>query len=1771
MKKSFSKRILSVLLSVLMIVTTIPAFTITAQAADVSDNLNRDPSLNKYIFAYFSGNQGCHLRFAVSDDGYNFEALNGGNNIATETTDDIVTFPAVAGKGASMGNQKGIRDPFIIRKPNNSGFYIIATDLDTSYQKVPNKDGEPASGPEGNSYNNTNILIWDIASLSDIGKAKPWSVDISGWYPEYYKEDSKVGIIYTSNKYYKHKGVDVNFCSWAPEVIWDAVKGMYMMYWSGPLYNDLRIHYAYTNDFRNFQKKDGTPLDGTNGAQPDILFEPGFTSIDGNITYDKATNKYYLYYKDENTVRTDDNGGKYSNLIHRVTADSPSGPYSKDTDIVIDTANNGLEGPEVYQLIDGSYVFIADNFSQGLDGGRFITYKSDTLEGLTGGSAQFMGDAVAINHLMPSHGAVSYITTEEYNQLIKTYGLSRVQTPALENPKKVNDYLVARYFTTANPYEDATGHGYTLSTAKNITVETEGARVNYAKFTGNEIKTTDFNNAQASYGSVSTSKMCSDYNFNAEDGVTFAFSAKSTTTNQGYAAFFSQAQNGVNPGGITYDSKNLSHYNTAHTFLYANSKTFAVAGGGQGATVYPIDFQTDWDLTDGWHKYVVTYTKGFMTIYIDGKLFSRQVASDGKIRPGTPLHCATVDDSWFKTIFGGNLYFGATVFDGDDKFLDGAISDFRIYSKALNLDEVQTSENILNASIIAQAVEKYESDMASDSFIKTNYAETYKAYMDCKKALDALTYGTVSDGSLDTEIDYQALITKLNNQMDNSKQFETPGTAPVYDANNNDNTIDKAYRKNLLYYGGKLRFVADQNGNKDVVGEVSKIEGNYRPGTWYKIIMNDFVMLYDGDDTNLPTAPVQVSFEYQNTVADVAWNKNDKPRGLTSVMCNNPQFTLADWKETTSGSWQSSNANAKFEYVDSNFTLTSKTYTGKTGADNFTGVRAAGPHNSTTKWTGNSYVTLNPSEVTFPKDSNGNITPAKINTEFTIYNQDGNVAANITAEKTTNSISGTNNHYISNFGYIVDYRPVKKAQQAAMTYIQSVKDYQIDNKKMLALLEAIDASTAIKLTDCFTGTTNVEASANDAQDKVNKAAKAITDAIEALKVKTEDKYQQLRDVIPTAKRVYNAANTHYTAESFAQFQKMFKDAQAFMNDVYGTNATHTDANNYNYNERAGVIAEALNNVLNDLMDVTELRTTLETKASIYNDKGEQVSTLSSWLANKEKIQKGQTDLVTLGKAPKYNTTEAEYLPINSSVPVKYQRVDKTSLNTQPLDDAIKSVQEIKLDPVDAADAYNNFDNVCAVVDAMDTAKYTEDALAEIKTLYNKLNNEVVYATPSDEAAQLYKAINGVDISREVLKNTTTDKTDPETIRLLELVNVDLNNPEDLKKVNQYKAFLSVKVENGTESAFTQYGEIKPYGDMFTIDVADKVQDGDKVTWSALLYKKGDGAKAVAGEKVEPIGRQKISNYTGSVLQRKADCDFVVTAKITKKNPSASEKIVKIYNGYGNLLDVKYVASEADVKVNGTELIVGTETIGEPKLPFYTLTGWTVSPAGDTIYVNPVYNTVDLKTITVNGGTAEGLNGDKAAVTNYVTLTADDANAYGWAVKNGDKYQIVGYGNVYSFLVVNDETYYPILNAADGSYTVNGEVLTAAMVEGFQNNTANKMSDDDFLKVKLDNKAPFVYNQSVNGRAHYYRITANCSEAVLKAHGMLVTKPDGNGGTASARFDSTTQNVGGQYSMTMKKDTAGYTFSGYIAYEFTYEFKGKEYKLNTTEYTAVVNS
>lgn len=438
------KRGLAVFLSALTMLSSLSAFPMAASAAsvdkvkdkeDVGANLNRDASLNKYLFAYFLGEQDTYVRLAVSDDGYNFEALNGNQPLLNTRADDAT---AIAFNGKTgMPCSGGARDPYIIRKINGDGFWIVATDLDTSVGKTPDGSG-------GNTYNNSKLLIWDVKDITNVANVKPWAVDTSGWFGEtYYGKDTKSGLKWKTNDYYNHEGVNVNYCAWAPEVIWDTDKNMYMIYWSNGYYDDLRIYYAYTNDFKTYYKADGTELNGTNGAEPEILYDPGVKSIDGDITYDKASGKYYMFFKKE-----------AEGQLYIVTADHASGPYSNERKFVDNNVTGvasggngiGMEGPEVYQLLNGDYIFFADVYTS--NNSMFQFYTNSDLSKISG--EDYCGDKMVMNHLKPRHAGMAYITTDEYNSLKNTYGVARFDSSGIEQGENINDHLVAQYFTTTD-------------------------------------------------------------------------------------------------------------------------------------------------------------------------------------------------------------------------------------------------------------------------------------------------------------------------------------------------------------------------------------------------------------------------------------------------------------------------------------------------------------------------------------------------------------------------------------------------------------------------------------------------------------------------------------------------------------------------------------------------------------------------------------------------------------------------------------------------------------------------------------------------------------------------------------------------------------------------------------------------------------------------------------------------------------------------------------------------------------------------------------------------------------------------------------------------------------------------------------------------------------------------------------------------------------------------------------------------------------------------
>lgn len=180
-----------------------------------------------YLFAYFTGNDNTReqeaIRFAISDDGFNYKALNGNRPIIPS---------------ALISETGGVRDPHIYRGPDNC-FYMVVTDM-------------------------VSARGWD----SNRGMTLLKSCDLINW---------SHSVINIQKKY---KGQENLKRVWAPQTIYDPKAKKMLVYWSmqhgdGP---DI-IYYAYAN--KDFTDIEGTPkpffipADGKSCIDGDIVVKDG--------------------------------------------------------------------------------------------------------------------------------------------------------------------------------------------------------------------------------------------------------------------------------------------------------------------------------------------------------------------------------------------------------------------------------------------------------------------------------------------------------------------------------------------------------------------------------------------------------------------------------------------------------------------------------------------------------------------------------------------------------------------------------------------------------------------------------------------------------------------------------------------------------------------------------------------------------------------------------------------------------------------------------------------------------------------------------------------------------------------------------------------------------------------------------------------------------------------------------------------------------------------------------------------------------------------------------------------------------------------------------------------------------------------------------------------------------------------------------------------------------------------------------------------------------
>ena len=316
---------------------------------------------SSYLFAFFSDNspRGEQVRYAISDDGFDYKSLNFGR-------------PVVASDTISL--KKGVRDPHIMRGEDGKTFYMVLTDMRSS---------------EGWQSNDGLVLM----KSTDLIHWQHTAIDFPTRFPNLAGFDRQ-------NLH----------AVWAPQTIWDPVEKKYMIYYSigrhdweyptdDPNFNQpyFRIFYSHANE------------DFTDITEPKLLFDFGTAAIDGDIVYDAKNQEYVLFFKDEGRSVMNKKGNfRTRQGVMRATSKSLTGPYTVEYRHLQKPGQYPVEGSSVFPLIDSDeFILMYDCYANG-----FYQFCKGDLKNFT-----YVKDTPTRGTFTPRHGSVMHITKAERERL----------------------------------------------------------------------------------------------------------------------------------------------------------------------------------------------------------------------------------------------------------------------------------------------------------------------------------------------------------------------------------------------------------------------------------------------------------------------------------------------------------------------------------------------------------------------------------------------------------------------------------------------------------------------------------------------------------------------------------------------------------------------------------------------------------------------------------------------------------------------------------------------------------------------------------------------------------------------------------------------------------------------------------------------------------------------------------------------------------------------------------------------------------------------------------------------------------------------------------------------------------------------------------------------------------------------------------------------------------------------------------------------------------
>lgn len=310
----------------------------------MTNPVRKTASDGAYLFAHFVGTESEakseQIYFSVSIDGTTWKTLNGGEPVLTSTV-----------------GEQGVRDPYILRGEDGK-FFIIATDL-----SIYNRRDDENRWSTCQTAGSKSIVVWE-------------SSDLVNW--------SDASLVKVTK--------DNAGCTWAPEAVYDAEKGKYMVFWASKTADDnyatQRMYRSYTEDFKTF-------------SEPEIFIDGGtISNIDTTITSHNGV--YYRFTKNES-----------NSSVNMMKSTSLDGPWTDVETYTLGTMT-GYEGPTIYKLNgEDKWCLLLDYYSKSQGYKPFVT--DNISKGTFTAASDFNFDTIY------RHGTVMPITKAEYDKLVEKY------------------------------------------------------------------------------------------------------------------------------------------------------------------------------------------------------------------------------------------------------------------------------------------------------------------------------------------------------------------------------------------------------------------------------------------------------------------------------------------------------------------------------------------------------------------------------------------------------------------------------------------------------------------------------------------------------------------------------------------------------------------------------------------------------------------------------------------------------------------------------------------------------------------------------------------------------------------------------------------------------------------------------------------------------------------------------------------------------------------------------------------------------------------------------------------------------------------------------------------------------------------------------------------------------------------------------------------------------------------------------------------------------